>query len=75
MERKCNNQHTFIRYQTLICQLLKESKGLTRAANDDRSIQGNELAIRRKMKGLAKGTHEYEKDPTKAVAYNDNLIE
>lgn len=67
-----NENCPFIRYQNLVCGLVKE---LTQEVLDEQVVQGNEIAIDRKIEGLADEVYGYDADPEAAVALNERLID
>lgn len=66
-----NKNRPFIHYQTLVLKVLPK---LSRLIIEEQAIQGDDLAIQRKINRLANGKHGYKMDAEGAIAYNEYLI-
>jgi TPR repeat protein len=66
-----NQGRPFIRYQNLVCGLVEE---LTQEIIDKQAAQGNQVAIDRKIEGMADEVYGYDANPEAAVALNERLI-
>ncbi|ACE06305.1 hypothetical protein Aasi_0945 [Candidatus Amoebophilus asiaticus 5a2] len=66
-----NQSRPFTRYQALVCELTEE---LTQEILDKQATQGNQVAIDRKIEGMADEVYGYDADPEAAVALNERLI-